>query len=172
MLAQKHNDWINMAKSFGVSDDDARELVQEMYLRLHKYVDDPERIMYNDDEVNTFYVYVTLRNIYLSGSRKISLYGTLDDHVLLAYEDADIEKELAFEKIVKGIRDEVEKWYWYDKKLWEIHFDNQKSMRSISTDTTISLSSIFNTLKRCKIKIRDMFNEDVEDYKNRDYDRI
>ena len=172
VLAQKHNDWINMAKSFGVSDDDAKELVQEMYLRLHKYVDDPERIMYNDDEVNTFYVYVTLRNIYLSGSRKISLYGTLDDHVLLAYEDADIDKEMAFEKIVKRIRDEVQKWYWYDKKLWEIHFDNQKSMRSISTDTTISLSSIFNTLKRCKIKIRDMFNEDVEDYKNRDYDRI
>ncbi len=172
VLAQKHNDWINMAKSFGVSDDDAKELVQEMYLRLHKYVDDPERIMYNDDEVNTFYVYVTLRNIYLSGSRKISLYGNLDDHVLLAYEDADIDKEMAFEKIVNRIRDEVEKWYWYDKKLWEIHFDNQKSMRSISTDTTISLSSIFNTLKRCKIKIRDMFNEDVEDYKNRDYDRI
>ena len=67
-----------MAKSFGVTDDDANELVQEMYLRLHKYVDDPERIMYNDDEVNTFYVYVTLRNIYLSGTKKIKLYGV--DH--------------------------------------------------------------------------------------------
>jgi len=161
-----------MAKSFGVTEDDANELVQEMYLRLHKYVDNSERIMYNDDEVNTFYVYVTLRNIYLSGTKKVRLYGRIDDYALPAYEDVDIEKEMAFEKIVGSIRAEVDTWYWYDKKLWQIHFDNQKSMRSISTDTTISLSSIFNTLKRCKKKIKEMFNEDVEDYKNRDYDRI
>lgn len=171
VLSEKHNEWVNMAKSFGVTDDDANELVQEMYLRLHKYVDNPERIMYNDDEVNTFYVYVTLRNIYLSGTKKIKHYG-IDHFALSAYEEADIDKEIAFDKIVGGIRAEVDSWYWYDKKLWQIHFDNEKSMRSISTETTISLSSIFNTLKRCKKKIKEMFDEDVEDYKNRDYDRI
>jgi len=172
LLAEKDADWINMAKSFGVSDEDARELVQEMYLRLHRYVDEPEKIMYNETEVNTFYVYVTLRNIYLTGLKKIPLYGYLDDNVLKAYEELNIEKEVAFDKILSRIRSEVDEWYWYDKKLWQIHFDKQKSMRSISNETTISLSSIFNTLKRCKNTIRDMFNEDVEDYKNGDYDRI
>ena len=161
-----------MAKSFGVSDDDANELVQEMYLRLDKYVDEPERVMYNDEEVNTFYVYVTLRNIHLTGIKKIPLYGILDDNILKAYEETNIEREEAFEKIISNIKQEVDTWYWYDKKLWEIHFDGQNSMRKISTDTRISLSSIFNTLKRCKNKIKDMFNEDIEDFNNEDYDRI
>lgn len=172
LLAEKDSDWINMAKSFGVSDEDARELVQEMYLRLHRYVDEPEKIMYNETEVNTFYVYVTLRNIHLTGLKRIPLYGYLDDNVLKTYEELNIEKEVAFDNIISRIRSEVDNWYWYDKKLWQIHFDKQKSMRSISNETTISLSSIFNTLKRCKNTIRDMFNEDVEDYKNGDYDRI
>ena len=168
-----------MAKSFGVSKNDAEDLVQEMYLRLHKYVDDPDRIMYNDDEVNTFYVYITLRNIYLSKESKSKRFYFIDyndymqgctTHIDEVIESR--EKEEAFERLLGGIRAEVDTWYWYDKKLWQIHFDNEKSMRSISTETTISLSSIFNTLKRCKKKIKEMFEEDVEDYKNRDYDRI
>ena len=87
-------------------------------------------------------------------------------------EQVNIEERISFDKIIDGINDEVKQWYWYDRKIWQIHFDQEKSMRRISSDTTISLSSIFNTLKKCKNKIRDKFSEDVEDYKNGDYDRI
>jgi DNA-directed RNA polymerase specialized sigma24 family protein len=66
LVAEKHDDWIHMARSFGCSEDDANELVQEMYLRIHRYVESPEKIMYNETEVNTFYIYVTLRNLFLS----------------------------------------------------------------------------------------------------------
>ena len=165
-----------MAMSFGIDEDYAREIVHEMYIRLDKYVDDPERVMYNEDEVNTFYVYVTLRNLYLSDvSKKKIVYfpdHDLKNKLSVSMEEVNYQREEAYDKIVNKIRDEVDKWYWYDKKLWEIHFDNQRSMRSISNDTKISLSSIFNTLKRCKNTIRDMFREDVEDYNNEDYDRI
>ena len=50
-----------MAHSFGAGAY-AEDVVQEMYLRLNKYVDDPERIMYND-EPNKLFVWVTLRNM-------------------------------------------------------------------------------------------------------------
>ena len=51
-----------MAKSFGVSPEDANELVQQMYIRITDYVSNPKKILYNEIEVNTYYVYVTLRN--------------------------------------------------------------------------------------------------------------
>ena len=66
LVADKHDDWIHMARSFGCSEDDANELVQEMYIRIHRYVESPEKIMYNETEVNTYYIYVTLRNLFLS----------------------------------------------------------------------------------------------------------
>ena len=45
---------------------DANELVQEMYLRMYDYTKDVKRIMYNEKEINTFYIYITLRNLYYS----------------------------------------------------------------------------------------------------------
>ena len=50
-----------MAHSFGAGDY-AEDIVQEMYIRLNKYVEDPERIMYKD-EPNKLFVWVTLRNM-------------------------------------------------------------------------------------------------------------
>ncbi len=162
-----------MAKSFKCSDDTANEVVQEMYIRLSKYVDEPERIMFNEHEINTYYVYVTMRNIYLTSLQKRNKtvqYIELKDN--RDYEEADIEREKALQKVVDSIKKRVDTWYWYDKKLWEIHFERQMSMRAIATATTISLSSIFNTLKANKNKIRDEFGEDIEDLNNKDYDRI
>jgi len=176
ILAQKDAEWVKMAMSFGIDEDSARDLVHDMYIRLETYVDDPERVMYNEDEVNTFYVYVTLRNLYLSGVTKKKYFyfpdNDLKHKLSISAEEVNYEREEAFGEIIDRIRNEVNSWYWYDRKLWEIHFDEQRSMRSISNDTRISLSSIFNTLKRCKNTIRDMFKEDVEDFNNEDYDRI
>jgi len=171
-LADKHKDWIRMAKSFGCSDDDANELVQQMYVRLTKYVDDPKRIMYDKESLNTYYVYITLRNLYLTNFHKNKIYYPLSDRITAPYDPSNIEKEEAYEKVITAIETEVFNWYWYDRKLWDIHFKEQRSMRNISSLTKISLSSIFNTLKNCKNKIRDKFYEDVEDLKNGDYDRI
>ena len=54
LLAQKNDDWIRMAKSFKITDDQANEIVQEMYLRINDYVKDVNKIMYDDKQINTF----------------------------------------------------------------------------------------------------------------------
>lgn len=156
-----------MAISFGCEKDDANELVQEMYLRLHKYVDNPEKITYKSNGVNTFYIYVTLRNLYLSKKHVYKQDGhreftnsdtpiTHNDFDLFDYEDK-------FDLLIDRIKQIVNDWYWYDKKLWDIHFYRKLSMRAISKETTISLSSIFNTLKNGKTKVK---QEAESEYKN------
>lgn len=67
VLAKKNDDWMNMARSFGLSNDEASEIVQGMYLKMYDYIDDVERIMYNEKEVNTFFIYKTMQNLFLSG---------------------------------------------------------------------------------------------------------
>ena len=46
ILAKRHNEWINMAKSFKLNNNDANELVQDMYIRMYDYTKDVKRIMY------------------------------------------------------------------------------------------------------------------------------
>ena len=52
ILAKRHDEWIKMANSFKLNNNDAKELVQEMYLRMYNYTKDVNRIMYNEKEIN------------------------------------------------------------------------------------------------------------------------
>lgn len=154
-----------MAMSFGCNEEEANEIVQSMYVRLVKYIDDPERIMYNDKELNSFYVYVTLRNLFLSKVHKWKIDGDFSESSVSPDSLFDVyEYEDSFENLVGGIEEMVNSWYWYDKKLWEIHFKKQLSMRAISSVTRISLSSIFGTLKNGKIKVRRAFEKEWKEY--------
>lgn len=168
VLADKHEDWLNMAKSFGICDDDANELVQQMYIRITDYVSDVEKILYNETEVNTYYVYVTLRNLYLRNHHKgnpkeVYLEEQENIEQITPTENIKEQKE-KFDEIFDKIEDITENWYWYDKKIFNIHFYNEMSMRKISRETKISLSSIFNTLSNGKEKIRKGAIEEYRKY--------
>lgn len=156
-----------MAKSFGCDDESANEIVQEMYIRMMKYVDSVDKVMYNELEINTYYIYITLRNLYLSGFHKDCKpnHIPITDSLEKEYKEVNFNNELTFESLVKKIEENVSKWYWYDKKMWDVHFYKKKSMRRIAKETKISLSSIFNTLSNAKSKIREIALKDYEIYK-------
>jgi len=185
ILSKKHQDWYNMAKSFGLSDDDANEIVQEMYIRLYDYTKNIKKIMYNENEVNTFYIYITLRNLYYSNFakygksikvKKIFLFTEMDDNSIKKiynnyYEDYElhmqsVNKKKNLDKLHEKIEQTIDGWYWYDKKLTKLYFDSGMSMRDLSKETKISLSSIFNTLTNAKEKIRQNTKKEYKRYKN------
>ena len=187
ILAKRHNEWLNMAKSFKLTDDDANELVQEMYLRMYDYTKDIDRIMYNETEINTFYIFITLRNLYYSKftnynkrNKKLllfsDLHNTYDKEKLedvlnkLSYDlekhKDSYKKKINLEALFTKIEDIIEDWYWYDKKLTKLYLNTEMSMRDISKETKISLSSIFNTLTNAKEKIRKESEKEYRKYKD------
>lgn len=181
-LAKMHHIWVAMALNMGVPYEDSQDLVQEMYIRLNKYVGNEDKIYYKDTgEINRFYVWVTLRNMWISletqKKRNPSSVNSSLDSVDLSDDisDVDVDKEYkeAIETIISRIDKEVDSWdYWYDKKLFTILFRNDISMRQLSKETTISLTSIFNSMKGYKQKIRDKFSEDWEDIINSNFDKL
>lgn len=166
-LAQKHGDWLKMLHSFGCETHLAEDIVQEMYLRLHKYVDDPERIMYGE-EINTYFVYITLRNMYSTIQRmktKVRLVSIEELPDELIYEETNIESLEEFDNLIDTIWGNVEDWHWYDKKLFEIYHNSPMSIRSIAEETKISARSIFNTLKNGKERIQTDCNPAYQTWK-------
>lgn len=229
VLAKRHDEWVKMAMSFGLQMGDARELTQEMYIRMDKYKPNVKEIMYNETEVNTFYVYTALSNLFHTGyhetgrswrskKTKVSYNSPLldiefnydiEDFFMFSecpecYEafikknqklkveasdvyDTEENRELEysmtmFESLFGNLKEDVKgivsKWYWYDRKLFRLHFpmifddlDNDgepkkpMSMRKIAKETGISLKSVFNSLKAAKMRIREEFQEDYNKYK-------
>ena len=181
ILATKHNDWIKMASSFKLNKNDANELVQEMYIRMYDYTKDINRIMYKENEINTFYIYITLRNLYYTNytnygkRKKITLFTDIEEqynyginNIANNDEDTntDYDKKVKLEDLCNKIDGIIDKWYWYDKKLTKLYFNTRMSMRDISKETKISLSSIFNTLTNAKEKIRKETKEEYKKYKS------
>jgi len=172
LLATKHKEWVKMAHSFGAGDY-AEDIVQEMYLRLNRYVEEPDRIMYKG-EPNKLFVWVTLRNMVRNFQNKKDLLVFSGDMVEYdKEEDAfDYGEAEAFERLIEKIWESTAELHWYDKKMFEIYHTTEMSMRDIEKETKISLYSIFDTLKKTKSYVREKIQEDYEDYENQDYDQI
>jgi len=171
IVAKDHKEWVKLVQSFG-EDFFSEDIVQESYIRLYKYCK-PENIIQNG-QVNKGFMYFVLRNLYLLHikSEKKNALVSLSGLEVLKDETNDLTKEEAYSKMLSKVHEEVDSWHWYDKQLFTIYKDTDLSIRDIAKETTISSSSIFNTLKNCKSKIKTKFKEDYEDYKNGDFELI
>lgn len=151
ILALRHNEWLKMVRSFGADRDTAHDIVQDMYLKMHKYVPTPERIMFNETEVNTFFVFVVLRNLYASHvkseAKEVSAYEYTDE--------VNMAEQEAFEDLVAAVWDEVDSWHWYDNKLFRVYHGSEMTIKKISEETKISERSIWNTLDNGKKRIQE-----------------
>ena len=184
LLSKYHKLWVSMGLSMGIPQHLVEDFVQEMYLRLNKYVKNPEKIMYNETDVNKFYVYITIKNLYNDYLKERNRHQVVRlDDIEVTFEvvepttegqlKAEIEKQKAEEKLVDLIQQEVSSWdRWYDQKLFKVYYETDISMRKLSADTNISVTSIFNSCKNYKDIIKSKFGEDFEDYINGDFHLI
>ena len=158
----QHIKWVNIVKNLG-GGDFSEDIVQEMYIKLMN-------IELKKQTADTF-VYYILRNMTYDLHRKQSKVCKIDIEELryLYAEGSDRKEEL--EKIHERIEEEVDNWHWYDEMLWKLYKEG-RSMRELSNETKISLSSIFHTIKTCKERISEAVGEDYEDYINEDYEKI
>jgi RNA polymerase sigma factor (sigma-70 family) len=185
-LSKRNDEWIKIALSICKDKTLANDLVQEMYLRIEKYVKDPERITTND-KISSLYIYVTIRNLYFkhqnNKKRKIIYqykdYDSFDDNDVFNNDTDSIENDLellemekAHKKIMEKILQEISTWHWYDEKLFKLYFFTNKSLRNIASETRISLTSIYNSCKNYKEILTEKLGEDITDFFNKDYYQI
>jgi DNA-directed RNA polymerase specialized sigma24 family protein len=173
IVAEQHDEWVRIVKSFGEKNF-AEDIVMESYIALTKYAK-PEQII-KDGKVSRGYMYFTLRSLFYQYYNKKKKYKKirLDDHEQtwqLQHED-NIEEQQAYHKICTMIDDVSEEWHWYDKKMWKLYSQTDMSIRKLADETNISWVSIFNTLKNLKLDIKNKIQEDWDDLKNEDYERI
>ena len=138
VLAKRHDEWMKMARSFKVSEDDAKELVQEMYLRLDKYVKDVDKIMYNETEVNTFYVYTAISNLITTGFHKTGLNWRHKKTKISYFEELFEHKDHS-EEIKETI-----------SLLDRLDVENADDMESFSSlvDSQCMFESLFGNIKK------------------------
>ena len=176
-VAKHHKRFIKNVHGLGVHSQ-AEDIVQEMYLRLHKYSSKEKCI--TDGKVNVHYIWrilYSLCNDYRRDSKRFQVVS-LDDCSSFTTEYENPEREQAYERIIQKLFKEIDRLdnpkakYKYNKELFMLYAGSDMSMRCVSSVTKISLTSIFNTLKQCKEHLSEELIEDIEDYNNEQYELI
>ena len=147
LIAEKHQDWIRIVESFGCNSDTAEDVVQEMYIKLHKVLLRGVDIMYNETEINHFYIFRTLRTMFIDLIRKESKVTLIELNTL--NHGMNAEEFVEFETAYKKFLDHLDEMHWYDKKVFE-YIENGERIAGLSKKTKISYYSLYNTYRRVK----------------------
>lgn len=171
-VAEHHEDYLRIVKSLGV-DDLAEDIVQEMYIKISKYCS-PERILQENGKINKYYIRCVLYNLVFDYRKQQNKHKkvNIEEVYNLGVEYEYIEETEAYTSLIQQIGEEVETWHWYDRDLFLLYWKTGFSIRKLSEETRISTSSIFQTLKYCKKRIRTNVGEDYEDFMNEDYEHL
>lgn len=147
IIAEKHNDWIRIVESFGCNSETSEDVVQEMYLKINSVLLKGVNIMYNEKEINHFYIFRTLRSMFLDLIRKEKKVNivSLEGIKMNFKSSTDVNFEVVYNKFL----DNLDEMHWYDKKVFE-YIEGGESIASLSEKTKISYYSLYNTYRRVK----------------------
>lgn len=152
---KKHHQWLSaVAYNFTGSKNEAEELTQDLYLKLLEFKD-IKKIMYGAD-VNLFYLYKMIRSIFVNKTNKKVNSEPIDEDVFeVPDEEYDVDKDTQQENLIHKVQEimnqDVE---WFDSKLLQIYIDDNHSIRSLSEQTKISMSTIWSSLNKTKKYIK------------------
>jgi len=148
MVAAKHNEWLNIVLSFGCKPEIAEDIVQEMYIKIQLKLEKGLDIMYNEKEINYYYIFKTLKSLFYDLKRKgknITIVSIHDVHLTTS--------DINYEEPYKKIENELSKMFWYDRKVFEI-INEGESIAEFSRKSKIHYYSLYNTYTRVKNKLK------------------
>ena len=149
-IVKKHKIWIDIVCTFGCNRDTAADIVQEMYLKINKNIENGLNIDYEDD-YNYFYIFKTLKSMFLDLKRKEARVTVLnlDDIPSYANNNYDVNYQESYNKV----QNELKKMYWYDRKVYQL-LDGNQSVAQLSRRTKIPYHSLYNTYKKVLNKLK------------------
>lgn len=149
-IFEKHESWIGIVSSFGCNKVTAEDIVQEMYIKILLKLKDGLDIIYVDEEVNYYYIFKTLRTLFIDLKRKEKnlTYQEINNCMLLS-QDAN------FKSVYEDVQNTLNELYWYDKKIFDI-INSGETIASLSRKTGIKYYSLYNTYKKVKEKLKQL----------------
>jgi DNA-directed RNA polymerase specialized sigma24 family protein len=138
-IYSRHKHWIKIVEGFGEKNY-AEDIVQEAYIRVH------------GKTINEAYFYFTLRSLTMDLHRKKVDKIEITQEIEYSLKEDNYQEEVT--EFVKPYLDFINTWDWYDKKMYLIYITNNVSMRKMAKESGIPLMNIFQTIQRCKLKIK------------------
>lgn len=155
LLAQDHDKWVRIAKSFGANSD-AEDMVQDMYLKIDSWKGKYNKtLMFNDTEVNYYFVFKVLRNMFLDKAKKKKVVIYSDE---IYNEPYVLNGGFEYDEFLQEVKDEINKWHLYEIRIYELIFLEGWNMSQLAEKSGID----YHSIRRTVLKIKKMLNEKLK----------
>jgi hypothetical protein len=150
-IFKKHKIWIDIVCTFGCNKETAEDIVQEMYIKIDKKIKNGLDINFGKNDYNYYYIFKTLKTLFLDLKRKEAKVKTIDIDTATKYL-SDIDNR-NYDVVYQNVQNQLNKMYWYDKKVYEI-IESGESIAKLSRKSGIPYYSLYNTYKKVKQKLK------------------
>lgn len=148
-----HSHYVKIANKFAKHNPD--DAIQDAYLKVYnRFEKCPEKALEMKPEQIKYYMYCAIRSAAFINYSKENKFTDLPEKEIET-EELDMDFELENELLISTLEDRINSWHWYDKRIFELHVKKGLSLRKIASETHISVSSIFNTIKKSKIDLKE-----------------
>lgn len=157
--------WRGMAVYLGARGDQVDDCLQEMYLKLGEKQEregDLEALR-GTDGINAYYVFRVIQSCIVDEQRARAKMAGMDveistDRIKMA-QDLVGDRDDHYQDLMDVIRETLDDLEDYDLMILELYFVKDYSIRAIAKGTGIGQTSIFNTLKNIKTRLRNETQE-------------
>ena len=155
------------------------DIIQDSYLRVDYYKLE-NKIIKDGGKVNKTYFWCVLHTVWLNSVKVDNRMRYVQIDELVNTIPTDKENNLfegASESVFKKLYNEIDKLdnegeYPYNKEMLMLYVNSGLSMRGIRDKTTIGLSSIYNTISKCRKQIEKAIGEDFNNLITKNYEEI
>ena len=159
---------------------DAEDFYQDLYIIMADKDNDKMKKIYDNNEMMQ-YVYIIIRNNLQSKNSRYyytyrkpigndyneeidfrESYDATDKNKLL--DELQEDYKLLLSKIDRYLNTELNEnpKSFYDKKVFEMYYNEDNTFRGLGELLNIPMSSIYNTVTRSKDKVTKLFKKDIE----------
>ena len=148
-IYKDHKKWINTTKRMGCTQEESEDIVGDMYCIIGKMLNNGLDISYGD-EVNYYYIYMTLRTSFLQMKNKQKKMKNVSLDFVLELEE---EQYINFDEENEKVEQALDKLHWYDRKVYNM-IQGDYSIRELSDKTNITYHSLYNTFRKVKEQLK------------------
>ena len=125
------------------------DLKSELFLIIAELDENKLIDLYKKNQLKFYVVRVMLNMVRSSKSKFYKLYRNFDEYL-------PIDKPENYqEDVTDRVTDNIEKLYWYNKKIFELYaFEFNKNAKELSRKTNIPYQSIIRTLNETKKELK------------------
>ena len=180
LLYKKHKLWIKYLLEIGCPQDLCEDIVQEMYLKIDRYIKKNYNSIRYKDDINIYFVRLTLRSLFMDFCRKQKNVNMVEinediisDLVEVPYKETDMADLDGRQKVINDwyndelyldlleqedintvnySKTELEKYYL--RRIFKEVFYDQVQLSKLSKDTNITYWSLRNTINIIKKQIK------------------